>query len=89
MAGWAYNQKDPNAPNTGPRISLVGGILTSVALLCVVLRVYVRLFLVRSFGADDYTISATWVCYLGAGERKMIHIWGVSLTGRFEFVVYS
>lgn len=66
MAGWAYNQKDPNAPNAGLTITLVGGIFTAVALLFVSLRVYVRALMIRSFGADDYAICATWVCYLAA-----------------------
>lgn len=63
MAAWAYNQKDPNAPNAGLTITLVGGIFTGMALLLVILRVYVRALLIRSFGPDDWAISVTWVCY--------------------------
>ena len=63
MAGWAYNQKDPNVPNEGLTITLVGGIFTAIALVFVTLRVYVRAIMIRSFGADDFAISATWVCW--------------------------
>lgn len=35
--------------------------LTVVALICVVLRAYTRIFVVKSFGVDDHVYNLAWV----------------------------
>lgn len=61
MAGWTYNAPD-GAPTSGPQISSLAIVFTSVALLVVIMRVYVRGFMVKAFGAGKQpTIpSYTW-----------------------------
>ncbi|KAK4044872.1 hypothetical protein C8A01DRAFT_42483 [Parachaetomium inaequale] len=50
--GWTYNTKDPNAPTLGPLITGVASALTLLSLITVCLRVYVRAFLIKAFGAE-------------------------------------
>lgn len=42
---------DPNAPTDGPKISAVAIVMTTLAMVAVILRVYVRQFMVKAFGA--------------------------------------
>lgn len=60
MAGWTYNAPD-GAPTSGPQISSLAIVFTAVALLVVLMRVYVRGFMVKAFGAGKQQIpSYTW-----------------------------
>ena len=59
--GWAYNQVDPDAPNTGVMITVVGWSFTCVALIMVFLRSYVRAYLLKSYGSDDTIICLSVV----------------------------
>ncbi|KAF8471230.1 hypothetical protein BDZ91DRAFT_677701 [Kalaharituber pfeilii] len=80
MAAWAYNQKDPNAPNAGLKITLVGSIFTAAALLFMTLRLYVRSYLVRSLGLDDWMVVATWLMSLGFTIVSALQTkWGMGL----------
>ncbi|KAM5349879.1 hypothetical protein ACJ41O_006384 [Fusarium nematophilum] len=51
MAGWTYNAPD-DAPTNGPQITSLAIVFTAVAFLTVILRVYVRGFMVKAFGAE-------------------------------------
>ncbi|KAJ4207570.1 hypothetical protein NW759_013971 [Fusarium solani] len=64
MAGWTYNAPE-DAPTSGPQISSLAIVFTAVALLVVIMRVYVRGFMVKAFGADDWIIIATWFASCG------------------------
>jgi hypothetical protein len=60
MAGWTYNAPE-DAPTSGPQISSLAIVFTAVALLVVIMRVYVRGFMVKAFGAGMQQIpSYTW-----------------------------
>jgi hypothetical protein len=55
--GWTFNTVDPNAPTDGPKISAVAIIMTTLAMVAVVLRVYVRQFMVKAFGAGTFRLN--------------------------------
>ena len=48
--GWTYNTKDPDAPTIGPLITGVATALTTLSLVTVCLRTYVRAVLIKAFG---------------------------------------
>ncbi|KAJ3531216.1 hypothetical protein NM208_g8975 [Fusarium decemcellulare] len=79
MAGWTFNTlKD--APTDGPEISALGIVFTAVALIVVILRVYVRGFMVKAFGVDDGIIVATWFASCGFAVVTVIQTkWGLGL----------
>ncbi|KAJ4256111.1 hypothetical protein NW762_009187 [Fusarium torreyae] len=79
MTGWTYNALgDP--PTDGPQITSLGAVFTSVALITVVLRVYVRGFMLKSFGIDDWIIIATWIASCGFAIVTVIQTkWGLGL----------
>lgn len=63
-----YNLSD----NMAPSILTFTGIVTALALVIVVLRVYIRRFVLKSLGADDIVISlamlvaiVNYVCFIG------------------------
>ncbi|KAL6399695.1 hypothetical protein AUP68_17101 [Ilyonectria robusta] len=71
--GWTYNVPgDP--PTTGPQITSLAIVFTAVALLTVSLRVYVRGFMLKAFGIDDWIIIATWVGDLYLGLMALLTI---------------
>jgi len=49
--GWTYNTVDPNADTNGPTIAAVGITFTTISLITVCLRMYVRLFMIKAAGA--------------------------------------
>jgi len=55
---------NPNE-NNGGVILAVTGTFTAFALLAVMLRMYVRTFMLKTVGADDYVMIAAMVCSLG------------------------
>lgn len=57
---WTYNAAD-DVPSEGSYITSIAVAFTAAALLAVVLRFYVRVILVKSFGPDDWVLLATWV----------------------------
>ncbi|KAK7961133.1 hypothetical protein PG988_012347 [Apiospora saccharicola] len=74
---WAWNTPE-NVPNDGPKITAIAIAFTTVSLLLVVLRAYVRFFLVKAVGADDWVIFTTW---LYATDTRMVTEtkWGLGL----------
>ena len=51
--GWTYNTANPDAETNAPTIATVGIVFTTVSFLLVVLRFYVRISLVKAFGAGN------------------------------------
>lgn len=49
--GWTFNTVNPDAPTDGPRISAIAIVMTALAMVAVILRVYVRQRMVKAFGA--------------------------------------
>lgn len=47
--------------NNGPQILAVVGCLMTIGLITVILRVYVRVFMTKTMGADDYVMIAAAV----------------------------
>ncbi|KLO82552.1 integral membrane protein PTH11 [Fusarium fujikuroi] len=79
MSGWTYNA--PSGSSTdGPQITSIAVVFTAVALLTVLLRVYVRGFMLKSVGADDWIIIATWIASCGFAVVTVIQTkWGLGL----------
>lgn len=78
--GWTFNTVDPNAPTDGPKISAVAIIMTTLAMVTVILRVYVRQFMVKAFGADDWVIVYAWISSAGFAILSCIQTrWGLGL----------
>ncbi|KAG8165803.1 hypothetical protein KVR01_004355 [Diaporthe batatas] len=78
--GWTFNTADPNAPTDGPKISAVAIIMTTLAMVTVILRVYVRQFMVKAFGADDWVIVYAWISSAGFAILSCIQTrWGLGL----------
>ncbi|KAI5863631.1 hypothetical protein GGS23DRAFT_620414 [Durotheca rogersii] len=58
--GWTYNAPD-GTPTNGPRIVAVTITFTGFTLAIVCLRAYVRGWMVKAFGHDDWMIMVSWV----------------------------
>ncbi|KAF5651171.1 integral membrane protein PTH11 [Fusarium sp. NRRL 25303] len=79
MSGWTYNAPS-GSPTDGPQITSIAVVFTAVALLTVLLRVYVRGFMLKSVGADDWIIIATWIASCGFAVVTVIQTkWGLGL----------
>jgi hypothetical protein len=48
--GWTFNTVNPNADTNAPTIAAVGITFTTLSLIVVLLRCYVRLVLIKKFG---------------------------------------
>jgi hypothetical protein len=48
--GWTYNTVNPNAETNAPTIAAVGISFTTLALILVSLRMYVRLWMIKATG---------------------------------------
>jgi len=78
--GWTYNTVNPDAESKGAVITAVGCTFTALSLLVVSLRMYVRVFLVRAVGADDWAIVFTWFMCLGFTIVTVLQSkWGLGL----------
>ncbi|KAJ0109698.1 hypothetical protein N8I77_007621 [Diaporthe amygdali] len=78
--GWTFNTVDPDAPTDGPRISAVAIVMTTLAMVAVILRVYVRQSMVKAFGADDWVIIYAWIASAGFAVLSVIQTrWGLGL----------
>ncbi|KAK8114655.1 hypothetical protein PG999_006724 [Apiospora kogelbergensis] len=76
---WTFNA-DGNAPTDGVWISAVAIIFTTFSLVCVLLRLYVRLVLVKASGIDDFVIVLGWVASCGFAVVTVIQTrWGLGL----------
>jgi hypothetical protein len=56
-----YTSRDVNMQDRGPQLSGVCGALLAMSIAAVGVRCYVRAFLTKSFGYDDWLIVATLV----------------------------
>jgi len=54
VMGWTHNTVNPDADTNGPTIAAIGITFTTVSLLAVVLRMYVRLFMIKAAGAGKF-----------------------------------
>lgn len=54
--------------NNGPRILGIVGFLTAFTLATVLLRIYVRIWMTKTMGTDDYTMVASMVSFLFSGR---------------------
>jgi hypothetical protein len=57
-----------NPAGRGPQLSAVVGFLLGLTTLAIILRSYCRVFLVKSFGWDDWFAAAAWV------SERIFHI---------------
>ncbi|KAK2008049.1 integral membrane protein [Colletotrichum eremochloae] len=80
MAGWTYNTP-ADTPTTGPHIAALCIVFTSVALLLVCLRLYVRTILVKAVGYDDWVIIISWLGACGYSVFTVLQTkWGLGIT---------
>ncbi|TVY40006.1 Satratoxin biosynthesis SC1 cluster protein [Lachnellula subtilissima] len=63
--GWTYNTLNPHAETDAPTIAAVGVTFTTASFIIICLRMYVRGFMIKAVGVDDWVIVATWPCSLG------------------------
>ena len=68
---WTFNA-DGNAPTDGVWISAVAIIFTTFSLVCVLLRLYVRLVLVKASGIGEFSSCPPGVYILLTVVFKMI-----------------
>ncbi|KAL3426781.1 integral membrane protein [Phlyctema vagabunda] len=63
--GWTFNTVNPDADTNAPTITAVGVSFSVLSLIFVCLRMYVRGFMIKAIGLDDWTIVVTWFLALG------------------------
>ncbi|KAH3907540.1 hypothetical protein HBI56_159650 [Parastagonospora nodorum] len=77
--GWTYNTADDIA-NDGPQITAVAIVLTSASLSILLLRMYVRVWMIKAVGADDWTLIFTWIASCGFAVVTIAQTkWGLGL----------
>jgi hypothetical protein len=59
--GWTYNTADSDAPTMGPMIAHVALVLTMLSLVTVLLRAYVRFYMIKAAGIGKIK-SHTFSC---------------------------
>ncbi|KAH8652521.1 hypothetical protein BX600DRAFT_527839 [Xylariales sp. PMI_506] len=76
---WTYNTSD-SVPTTGPLISAIAIVFTGLSLLVILLRGYVRIFLINAVGADDWMVLCTWIASCGFAIVTIFQTkWGLGL----------
>ncbi|PTB62336.1 hypothetical protein BBK36DRAFT_1144774 [Trichoderma citrinoviride] len=76
---WAYNTPD-GTPNNGPTIAAVALTVTSLALIALCLRMYVRTRITKAVGLDDWLIIASWIGACGYTTATIVQTkWGLGL----------
>ena len=58
----ALNTNVDFSETRGPEVNIVGGVLTGVAIVAVLLRLYARVEVVKRVGWDDFFIVFSLVC---------------------------
>ena len=58
--GWVFNTFD-DPPTYGLTLVAIGTAMTGLALVTVLLRLYVRLFMLKAWGWDDWVIIVAWL----------------------------
>ncbi|KAI1389876.1 uncharacterized protein F4822DRAFT_400101 [Hypoxylon trugodes] len=77
--GWIHNSPD-DTPTEGPRVTAVASVLTGIAFLFILIRVYVRGHLLRAFWIDDWIILVTWALSLSFTVDISIETtWGLGM----------
>ncbi|KAK3351684.1 hypothetical protein B0H65DRAFT_420938 [Neurospora tetraspora] len=83
--GWTYNT-DADAPTIGHQITGVAIALTILSLITVCLRTYVRAFILKAIGFDDWVIILTWVAAAGFAVVTIVQTkWGLGLVDMEDF----
>ncbi|KAI1047851.1 hypothetical protein LB505_012265 [Fusarium chuoi] len=72
MSGWTYNAPS-GSPTDGPQITSIAVVFTAVALLTVLLRVYVRGFMLKSVGAGSKTMGFEYHARLVSQGRAYVY----------------
>ncbi|KAM7212406.1 hypothetical protein V8F06_012207 [Rhypophila decipiens] len=81
--GWTYNTTDPDAATLEPLITGVAVALTTLSLLAVCLRLYVRIRLIKATGYDDWITVVTWLMAAAFSVISIIQTkWGLGLKNR-------
>ncbi|EFQ93535.1 hypothetical protein PTT_09115 [Pyrenophora teres f. teres 0-1] len=76
---WAYNTSD-HAVNIGLQITAVAMVFTALSLLALSLRFYVRGWMIKATGADDWILIVTWIASCGFAVVTIIQTkWGLGL----------
>lgn len=55
----------------GPKLIATFSVLTGITTIAVALRVYVRGWMVKTFGIDDWAAIFGWVAYVGLASTAM------------------
>lgn len=55
----------------GPKLIVTFSILTGITTIAIALRVYVRGWMVKNFGMDDWTAIVGWMAYVGLASTAM------------------
>ncbi|KAJ4393528.1 hypothetical protein N0V93_002740 [Gnomoniopsis smithogilvyi] len=77
--GWIFNRSD-DTPTWGPQIVAISLTFTAVSFMTCCLRIYVRAFLIKAFGADDWAILCSWVGICGYAVTSIIQTrWGLGI----------
>lgn len=58
--GWVFNTPD-DTPTYGLNLVGIGMAMTGLALITVCMRLYVRLFMIKATGWDDWVIIVAWL----------------------------
>ncbi|ESA42648.1 hypothetical protein GE21DRAFT_8096 [Neurospora crassa] len=83
---WTYNTTDPDAPTIGHQITGVAIALTVLSFVTVCLRTYVRAFILKAIGFDDWVIIITWVAAAGFAVVTIVQTrWGLGLVDMEDF----
>ncbi|KAK5995367.1 hypothetical protein PT974_03771 [Cladobotryum mycophilum] len=76
---WAYNTPDGTA-NNAPTIVAVALSVTILALISLLLRLYVRIFMLKNMGLDDWIIIVAWIGGCGYTVATIVQTkWGLGL----------
>ncbi|KAH7064257.1 hypothetical protein BKA63DRAFT_169377 [Paraphoma chrysanthemicola] len=77
--GWAHNTPEGVA-NDGPKLTAVAIALTTASLCVLLLRLYVRVWMIKALGADDWTLVVTWIASCGFAAVTIAQTkWGLGL----------
>lgn len=83
--GWTYGTPVGTA-NDGPMITGIAIAFTTLSLIVICLRMYVRGFLIKATGADDWIICFTWIGCAGFAIVTIIQTkWGLGLLHLDDF----
>lgn len=75
--GWVFNTPD-DTPTYGLNLVIIGMVMTGLALATVFMRLYVRLFMIKAPGWDDWVIIVAWLGAAGYTVAMTIRGWPFS-----------